>query len=189
MDYIHKVYPGGIEGFTRGGGDLTYLPESIILSIPEENDKLKENIKQMFHDTTIYFLSDPFEMDPNIFSDIRNELIKLLMADEVGIYAQGVSITLRSCYVLIQSMANLPQSLVKVIRNMIEEFGVPRAIFVQPNRLPEFWESIELEDKPVLMDKPSHKGETVISSEQIINLKIDLNKEQDVMDFLKSLEG
>ncbi len=184
MDYIEKIYPGGILGFQQEGGDLTYLPESIILSLPEKNNKLRVEIKNAFKDIPFFFFSDPFEMEPQVFAEIRNDLIKLLMGDEVGTYAQAVSISLRSCYVLVQSMSNLPQPLIKSIRQMLEDFGVQRSIFVQPDKMPELWEVVEEKE-----EKPVNKGETVISSDQITDLRINLNKEQDVMDFLKSLEG
>lgn len=189
MDYIDKSYSGGIDKFIKGGGDITYLPESIIVSFPKEDLKLQRNIGTQFYGTPFLFFSNPFDTDANAFSEIRNELIKILMEDETGMFAQAVSISLRSCYILIQSMANLPKALVKKIRAMTDEFEVPRVLFFQPGESIEVWETIETKEVEPVKERPTHKGETVISSEQITNLKIDLNKEQDVMDFLKSLEG
>jgi hypothetical protein len=194
MDYIDKIYPGGVSKFTQNGGDLTYLPECILLSFPERNERLKQEIGDKFKDIPFFFFSDPFDTEPAAFAEIRNELIKILMEDEVGLYAQGVSITLRSCFLLIQSMANLPQLLVTKIRGMITDFEVPRVIFVQPHRVPEVWETLDTnEGKPEEKSKPAKDldaGTGVgISKDGLTNLKIELNKEQDVMDFLKSLEG
>lgn len=188
LGYLNNVYPGGIQSFTEKGGDVTLLQESIIVSFPEENLVLRRNIGTQFYGTPFLFFSKPFNTDQQLFADIQNELIDLLMEDGVGTYAHGVSIALRSCYILIQSMHTLPKTMVAKINKMIKKYEVPRTLFFQPNESIEVWEK-EIEPEPEAKPAQTHKGEVVISTEQITNLKIDLSKEQDVMDFLKSLES
>lgn len=192
MDYIEKVYPGGMETFVQKGGDLFYLPESIIISFPEENLKLKRDIGTQFYGTPFLFFTNPFNTDQGIFADIQNELIRLFMEDEAGAqYSQSISISVRSCYILIQAMVKLPKQMVQKLRKMVDEFEVPRVLFFQPGESIEIWQTVETkpEDKSVSIEKKPHSGGTVISTEQITDLRIDLNQEEDVNDFLKRLEG
>jgi hypothetical protein len=185
LDYINKSYSGGVTRFCEEGGDMLYLPESIILCFPKDNPKMRMDIQKTFPDVPFLFLSEPFDITVQTMNDIRNRLIEVLMEDEVGAYSQVVSISVRPCFILVQTIANIPDVLVHKIRKMFESFNIPRVLFLQPQEEVEVWEMvIPQKNKPVI-----NKGEGVISPDQITDLKIGLHKEQDVMDFLKSLES
>lgn len=184
MEFITEEFPGSTFAFIGGGGELIGTAETILIARPELEESFKKKLVKKFPRIPFQFFVGPMgiitiEMASKIHREVTGYLNRKFHPNQPPLF----DLQFKPCFLLLQSSEPLDEHTVLGIRAVLDKYEVSRTLYIDPEIGVSVWE------KGVKQETIKEEHAKVIGADDVTNLKISLNKNQDVLDFLKELEG
>jgi len=194
MTIIQANYPGGLEQFNMDGGSLGAIPsrtpEYLIIhpNLPEDIKGMMSQAQERFKFKVSYFSTPNFEGVDNepAFRELSSSIAQRIV-DKFNTVDPATSRMFLgfSPAVVVVSLDKEDEDIRKVLTEVFEETpGLLRAVIVEGSKVTKVFRD---ESSPVIGHAEMPKRDTTIQDDDILNLKIALGGDKDVMDIINEL--